>query len=162
MSNYQQHFIDQAPVHLQPVLRAAMDRFQLGEMSIHGPVHWLKVFQFATTLAKQTPNADLDVCQLFALLHDCERRNEGTDPQHGPRAADYAMQLHKQGLLPMSDEQMLLLCEACTYHASGRTSGDPTLGVCWDADRLDLPRVGMTIDKKYLSTMAAKRMLASG
>jgi uncharacterized protein len=51
---------------------------------------------------------------------------------------------------------LLVLCEACTYHADGQVSDDPTIGVCWDADRLDLPRVGIGIDRKYLSTAAAR------
>ncbi|MBB6018173.1 hypothetical protein HNQ04_003450 [Deinococcus radiopugnans ATCC 19172] len=32
---------------------------------------------------------------------------------------------------------------ACKHHASGQTTDEPTLGACWDADRLDLPRVGI-------------------
>jgi uncharacterized protein len=97
------HFLDRLPSNLSPILRLAMDRFQLGEMSIHGPVHWLKVFQNATLLAEKTTDADLKVCQLFALLHDCERRNEGSDPQHGPRAAMFAGELHRQKKLAISD-----------------------------------------------------------
>jgi hypothetical protein len=35
--------------------------------------------------------------------------------------------------------------------------GDPLVGVCWDADRLDLWRVGIKPDPRDLSTEAAKR-----
>jgi uncharacterized protein len=35
-------------------------------------------------------------------------------------------------------------------------SADPTIGVCWDADRLDLPRVGRTIQPRLLNTGAAR------
>lgn len=32
---------------------------------------------------------------------------------------------------------------ACRDHEFGRTSSDPTIGSCWDANRLDLDRVGV-------------------
>jgi hypothetical protein len=35
---------------------------------------------------------------------------------------------------------------------------DPTVGACWDADRLDLPRVGVTVDPRLLSTAAARNL----
>ena len=158
MTGHQSRFIHQIPAQLRAVFQTAIDRFQLGEMSLHGPAHWMRVFQNATLLAEETADADLDVCQNFALLHDCERWNEGADPEHGARAAMYAMELQKSGLVSLSTQQMAKLCEACTHHASGRVSSDPTVGVCWDADRLDLPRVGAAVDRKYLSTMAAKNV----
>jgi hypothetical protein len=41
-------------------------------------------------------------------------------------------------------------------HADGYTHKDPTIGVCWDADRLNLWRCGITLDPKLLSTEAAR------
>src|SRR4051794_34897034 len=35
-----------------------------------------------------------------------------------------------------------VLATACTGHADGGTSADPTVGACWDADRLNLWWVG--------------------
>ncbi len=40
-------------------------------------------------------------------------------------------------------------------HTFGLCSDDPTVGVCWDADRLHLPRVGTTVDPELISTAAA-------
>jgi uncharacterized protein len=157
--NAKRYFLDQTPHTLQPVFQAAMDRFGLGEISQHGPGHWLKVYRNATLVAEQTPGADLAVCELFALLHDCERRSEGTDPQHGPRAAAFAGELHVEGTLTISRQQLALLQKAVSLHAFGQVSDDPTIGVCWDADRLDLPRVGIGIDSRYLSTSAMKAMI---
>ena len=34
-------------------------------------------------------------------------------------------------------------------------TSDPTVGACWDADRLDLPRVWITPDPALLSTARA-------
>jgi uncharacterized protein len=47
--------------------------------------------------------------------------------------------------------------EALTYHADGLVSEHPTIGCCWDADRLDLPRCGIRVDPVMLSTPAARR-----
>jgi hypothetical protein len=41
-------------------------------------------------------------------------------------------------------------------HADGLTSADPTVGACWDADRLNLWRVGVAPDRRLLSTAAAR------
>ena len=56
----------------------------------------------------------------------------------------------------MSDEDFELLRIACTFHTSGKTKGDVTVQTCWDADRLDLGRVGIRPHPKYLCTGAAK------
>jgi uncharacterized protein len=137
----------------------AASRQKLGEHWLHGPWHWLKVARNAELLAKQTPGADATVAQIFGLLHDCERRTDGSDPQHGARAAAFARSLFEDGRLPLSVKQLKLLCVACERHELGEVSADPTIGVCWDADRLELPRVGVTPDPNLLSTTAGKNML---
>jgi uncharacterized protein len=54
-----------------------------------------------------------------------------------------------------------LLKEAIRLHTSGLTTNDPTIGTCWDADRLDIGRVGMTPSEKYMSTEAGRDMAAT-
>ncbi|MDP9256978.1 MAG: hypothetical protein M3Q31_10540, partial [Actinomycetota bacterium] len=44
----------------------------------------------------------------------------------------------------------------CTHHTEGRTTNDPTVGCCWDADRLDLRRLGVRPRARFLSTEAAQ------
>jgi hypothetical protein len=127
--------------------------------SVHGPWHWEKVEKNALALAKATPKADKTVAQLFALIHDTKRVNEDEDPEHGHRSAAYAERLHKDGKLEITKDQLGVLMEACKYHNDGTVSDDPTIGVCWDADRLDLTRVGIIPDPKLLSTQAGKDLL---
>ena len=55
-------------------------------------------------------------------------------------------------LFEIADSQMDLLCEALKLHNDGQVSEDPTIGTCWDADRMDLPRVGIVPDPKLMST----------
>ena len=45
---------------------------------------------------------------------------------------------------------------ACEGHSSGRTVEDITVCTCWDADRLDLGRVGIQPKAQYLCTAPAK------
>ena len=52
--------------------------------------------------------------------------------------------------------QVALLAEACRCHTEGKCSADPTIGTCWDADRLDLGRVGKRPDPKFLTTRSAR------
>ena len=52
---------------------------------------------------------------------------------------------------------MDLLAFACEEHTNGGIGPDPTVGVCWDADRLDLWRVGSVVNPALLSTAAARR-----
>jgi uncharacterized protein len=49
------------------------------------------------------------------------------------------------------------LHRACAGHTHERTHPDVTVQTCWDADRLDLGRVGTTPDPNWLCTEVAKR-----
>jgi len=128
-------------------------------LSVHGKWHWEKVEKNALSLAKKTPKADRLVVQLFSLIHDVKRENEDHDPEHGRRSALYAKELFELGKLPISEEQLSKLMEACKHHNDGKVTDDPTIGVCWDADRMDLTRVGIIPDPKLLSTKAGKELI---
>lgn len=123
--------------------------------SIHGPSHWQRVERFGLGLAAET-GADVEVVRLFAILHDSRRVNDGCDEGHGARAAEYAATLRRR-FFELSDERFDLLREACRDHASGARSPDPTIGTCWDADRLDLGRVGVAPSASYMSTESGRR-----
>jgi len=56
----------------------------------------------------------------------------------------------------LEEAEIGLLGFACEEHANGGVSPDPTVGVCWDADRLNLWRVGIRPDPRFLSTEAAR------
>ncbi|HRH44082.1 MAG TPA: hypothetical protein PKY82_20795, partial [Pyrinomonadaceae bacterium] len=51
-----------------------------------------------------------------------------------------------------------LLTFACTHHNAGILEGDITVQTCWDADRLDLGRIGIRPNPQYLCTKTAKRV----
>ena len=139
---------------ISSVREAARKRFPPYLGAIHGPGHWERVHENAEYLAKHA-GGDLLVCSLFAYLHDCCRESDGADPDHGARAATFAESL-RGTVLEIDDERFELLRFACQHHEKGMLSDDPTIGSCWDADRLDLGRVGRKPNRKFLSTERAK------
>jgi uncharacterized protein len=130
-------------------------RHRLGHRGFHGEDHWLRVLLNGRLLAAET-GANLRVVELFALIHDSCRENENDDPFHGHRAAAYARDL-RGTWFDATDAEMELLTLACTLHSDGHTDGDITVQTCWDADRLDLGRVGIRPSARYLCTEAARR-----
>jgi hypothetical protein len=78
---------------------AALRGYRLGIGGVHGPGHWLRVLANGRGLAAGTPGADPLVVELFALFHDCRRRDDGRDPGHGERAAAYVKRLAAEGPL---------------------------------------------------------------
>jgi uncharacterized protein len=140
---------------LQRVRERAEEAFQCGRYSLHGQTHWQRVEATGLDLARQT-GADPAVVRLFAVLHDCCRHNDGRDPEHGARAAEFLASLVGPEL-SIDPNRLCLLEQALRYHADGHTTDDPTIGTCWDADRLDLGRVGKRPDPELMSTEPGKR-----
>ena len=112
---------------------------------IHGESHWQRVAAAGLTLLPETPGADPALVFLFALFHDSMRLNDSYDPEHGPRGAALARELRGEAF-DLEDAEMGLLAFACEEHTNGGIGPDPTVGVCWDADRLNLWRVGIIPD----------------
>ncbi|MBU0967772.1 MAG: hypothetical protein KKA54_15475 [Proteobacteria bacterium] len=106
-------------------------------------------------LSRQT-GANQHVVQLFSLFHDSRRFNEHLDSHHGPRGAELASQLREAHLPLLTDEEFDLLHMACCLHTQAATHENITVQTCFDADRLDLGRVGKVPDPEYLCTDAAK------
>lgn len=137
------------------ILQAVLNDYRLPLNGDHGVAHWARVYENGLLLAKES-GADLQVVRLFAVLHDSRRINEYSDPDHGPRAAKFAMRL-RGSLIDLPDHEFGLLLLACEGHTHERTHPDVTIQTCWDSDRLDLGRVGTTPDPYYLSTEIARR-----
>lgn len=128
--------------------------------SVHGPDHWRRVERNGRVLATRT-GAVMDVVRLFALFHDSCRINEHHDPGHGARGARLAESLRGK-LFELPDDYFALLLEACKGHTDIHHHTDPTIGTCWDADRLDLGRVGLDPDPAYMSTDFGREIASHG
>jgi uncharacterized protein len=96
-----------------------------------------------------------DVVELFAFLHDSQRFSDGLDREHGARAADFTLQLNSE-LLKLDRAGLEMLAYAVRYHSDGLIEADVTVQTCWDADRLDLGRVGITPRPDRLCTEEAR------
>jgi uncharacterized protein len=142
-------------LNLPLVVHTVLEDYTLPWNGFHGVAHWARVLENGLRLAEQT-GAVVEVVQLFAVLHDCRRLNEHHDPDHGPRAAELARSLRGE-VFDLAKGHFRLLHRACAGHTHERTHPDVTIQTCWDADRLDLGRVGMMPDPRYLSTEMARR-----
>ncbi len=123
--------------------------------SVHGINHWRTVERNGHYLADFN-HADKKVISYFAYFHDCMRENEHSDPEHGLRGALFAYSLRKQ--IDLDDIQFKQLTDACKGHTYGTRPECVTINTCWDADRLDLGRVGKAPNSKFLHSAEAKRI----
>lgn len=144
----------------RPLWQLVSAQFRLPDSLDHGPIHWFTVRQNGLHLCQYHP-ADEEVVRLFALFHDSCREDEYRDPGHGPRGAKLALEYRRAGHFHLDDARMTLLVTACEIHNGAQAQSDPTIGVCLDADRLDLPRVGIIPDPEFLSTSTGKNLAAN-
>ena len=137
------------------LVSAVLERSTGKDSFLHGESHWRRVAAAGLALLPQVPDADPALAFLFALFHDSMRLNDNYDPLHGPRGAALARELRGESF-DVGEAEMDLLGFACEEHTNGGVGSDPTVGVCWDADRLNLWRVGIKPDPRLLSTGAAR------
>lgn len=136
------------------VWKAILDGYTLPLLGTHGLGHWARVMENGRRIAGPS-GADVAVLELFALFHDARRLNEDHDPGHGGRGAELARSLRPL-LSHITDHQVEQLCTACELHTDAATHSDSTVRACFDSDRLDLARVGITPDPRLLCTDAAR------
>jgi len=138
----------------QGLIYSILERYALPWGGTHGVLHWARVLENGRRLAVMT-GAKVRIVELFAVFHDSQRRNEGFDDDHGHRGAQLARELH--GIqYDLDDGDVELLIQACEHHTEGYLEGDITVQTCWDADRLDLGRVGITPREEKLCTNGAR------
>jgi uncharacterized protein len=123
--------------------------------SIHGIAHWKTVERNGHYLAKFN-SADIKVISYFSYFHDCMRENEGEDDKHGRRGAKFAEKF--RSLIDLTDRQFKQLTDACEGHTDCKRAECTTINTCWDADRLDLGRVGISPSAEFLFNQEAKRI----
>ncbi len=136
---------------LSQVLELVRTGAPLLASKFHGESHWERVALTGMAIWARVPVADPLVVVLFALLHDSRRVDEGYDPDHGGRAAQLVGEMLQAGRLPISNRQADLIQQACSEHSWAKRTEDPTLGACWDADRIDLRRFEIALDPARLS-----------
>ncbi len=160
-----------------------------GTVSDHSIGHWSRVLSFANHLADQEALDDSviptrDALYLASLFHDSMRVSEMGDHGHGGRGAMNLLVKSKERWFNYYDEAAIELAMHCcclhtellpsiTYYkgylaciSNERNREDAevmieTIKIFCDADRLDLPRIGIKVDPEYLFTDSAKKVASS-
>lgn len=122
---------------------------------LHGLDHSFRVWKTALLLSAGDNSVDMEVVALYALFHDAMRLNDGDDVAHGMRAFrlwERCKQVTPEldGIFTQRQEELLF--EAIVEHSDGQRTTNPTIAICWDADRLDLHRKGIWPDARFMST----------
>lgn len=142
------------------------------DSDIHGERHWSHVNHLGMKLAalmKLNPVQKRCV-EVFAWTHDLARRDDGSGNEHAINGAEYFSN-ELVTLFPDIDElQIEIITSAIKYHSDGVCSEEAfhmgcfehidihsediikVIGCCWDADRLDLIRLGIAPTGKYMSS----------
>lgn len=139
---------------------------------IHGERHWSHVNHLGMKLAdlmKLNPIQKRCV-EVFSWTHDLARKDDNGGNEHAIEGARYFAR-EVVTLFPDIDEiQIEIIAAAIKYHSDGLCSEEAhhmgffehinvhkedvirIIGCCWDADRLDLIRLGIPPREKYMST----------
>ena len=141
-------------IYIERLRKYAIRHSKMGDYSIHGISHWDRVAQNADALL--TSDVDELVVKAFAYMHDVERIDDGDDWQHGLRAAMLVDEIRTTMLVFLNDQEIEQLKEACRLHTLRHRTEDATVNACFDADRLDLGRVGITPDPDKMATTAGR------
>ncbi|MBK8762411.1 MAG: hypothetical protein IPM03_18690 [Sulfuritalea sp.] len=140
------------------LVQAIRSEFRLDWRGIHGAGHWARVRANGLTIAAAN-GANKGVIEYFAFLHDACRRTDGRDHGHGLRAASFARSI-RQDFIRLADDEFDLLMAAIEGHTHSLDHDDLTVLSCWDADRLDLPRIGIMPDPERLCTDVGRQLSA--
>lgn len=137
---------------IENVKRFALQDWKLGDT--HGLSHWQRVERNGALLA--TPKVNMTVVRLFAYLHDKCRIDNDRDIQHGARVVQTLCEIKHTLLKDITEDEFYMLSKACELHATALKTGNLTIDTCFDADRLDLERVGIIPDPNRMATEKGK------
>jgi len=125
-----------------------------GSLGLHGLSHLRRVAILSGRLASAT-GEDVEAAVVMGFLHDGARTDDKGGNGHAHDSAVLARQLLKMFYPHLEADR---ICDAIARHADGEVTGDTLTACLWDADRLELKRIGRTIDLDLLSTRVAKRL----
>ena len=156
-----------------------LEPFRKCDSKVHGPAHWARVFRFGDLLAEkmQLPLEQRQCVQVFAWTHDLARWDDNGGNEHAIAGAGYLDEVVPVLFARLSNEQREVIRTAIRHHADslavdeayhsgwfehlcwGKSELLNTIGCCWDADRLDLLRLGIEPDGARMSTLYWEELL---
>lgn len=139
---------------------------------LHGPEHWRRVADYGRDLAERMnlPATDVHNVHIFAWTHDLARVSDRSDPEHGVRGAHLFLDIAAHTFPEASALDRTRIAAAIEHHNTGMTADTAVrtghidipetddnalidfIGCCWDADRLDLLRLGRFPHPERMST----------
>ncbi len=119
------------------------------KQGLHGFEHVKRVVENAKLIAREECPQNFDDAVIGAYLHDIGRTDDGSGNEHAIKGARIAKDLLEKHWPHLDAKRILFAIEV---HADGTTTKDPLIGAIWDADRLDIPRIGGNIRPQFLST----------
>ena len=125
------------------------------DLEVHGMGHLRRVSSTAGRMAAIL-DEDIESAVVGGFLHDCARTDDGGGTSHAHSSAQLAKDIMIT-CYPHLD--IARLCRGIAQHADGMITDDPLIGCVWDADRLDLSRLGIEVDLDLLSTFVARRLV---
>lgn len=134
-------------------LNKILNQFELDIDGYHGFHHWARVIDNGIKIAEHY-QLNKNIIIGFGLFHDIMRENDDDDPDHGFRGANFLEEIKNE--TNFTQDEIDIIKEAATTHTEGFNTDSLIIGACWDADRLDLYRVGIYPDIDFLSTEYAK------
>lgn len=123
--------------------------------SVHGITHWLRVLENGFRIAESN-GANKNIIVAFAFFHDVKRQCENKDPEHGLRGGHRFQQIMYKTNLTKEEVKKVVI--ACSGHTNVLFHYDIDISTCWDADRLDLYRVGIVPDANYMNNDYSKEI----
>lgn len=140
--------------------------------AIHGVAHWTRVHRYGLLLAESLQLSDDEkmAVALFAWTHDLARTDDGGGNQHAIDGAKYVEVITQKIFDNFPDHILDIVRSAIRYHSDGMCAEEALhefpmekystfsrdeilniLGCCWDADRLDLLRLGIIPKASHMS-----------
>ena len=144
------------------LLKIVKKEFKIDFYGAHGIKHWKRVYKNTQLLAKHY-KINSPVFELFALFHDLKRENEYSDLAHGFRASEFVKELIEKKEIILDDNDKNRLIYAIANHTISDENNplfnELIVQICFDSDRLDLGRVGIEPEEKYMRTEFAKKLV---
>ena len=147
--------------------------FHLADSKRHDAMHCERVLVHALTIgdARALPERDMEMLGFASIFHDTRRHNDGLDPGHGMRAAEYYREFCEQQGLEFFPETFW----AMAYHDRRDELGERVIAkesnqnprwillyhILKDADALDRHRLGAWgLNEDFLRTKEALERVA--
>lgn len=149
-----------------------LENYKSFKSRTHGVSHWERVAQVGMDIGRELKldNVALWSIKAFGWTHDLWRTHDGRCRKHGRDGFENLLSLDCKLIQQLPEQERELIRLAIRYHSDGFIAGEAfdlglfetvelneqrivdIVGCCWDADRLDLARIGMIPRRCLIST----------